>query len=79
LQSGILIANPIPETDALPAADIEAGITATCRADRSIGQGSHALPAGAHQRTDRRPEPLVKNNAALAAQICVEYAAVPKT
>jgi pseudouridine-5'-phosphate glycosidase len=81
LQSGILIANPIPE------ADIEACIIAACREAESTGvSGKDLTPyllarinEVAGGRSLKANVALIKNNAALAAQIAVEYAALPKT
>ena len=59
-RSGILIANPIPEEHALPAAEIEERIAAAVKdaeQRRHRSEGSHALSAEAHQRADRRKKP----------------------
>jgi len=81
-QSGILVANPIPEADALPADEIEARIEAACReaAQAGIAQKDvtpylldriNALTGGKSLRANIA---LVKNNAALAAKIARELA-----
>ena len=59
-RTGILIANPIPEEHALPAAEIEARIEAAAREARAAGIAQKdvtPLSARAHQRADRRQEP----------------------
>ncbi len=83
---GILVANPIPEADALPAAEIEARIAEAC---------SEAVKSGVSQKDvtpyllDRINQltggkslkaniALVKNNAALAAKIAGELARLPR-
>jgi pseudouridine-5'-phosphate glycosidase len=84
LQGGIVIANPVPEADALPAAAIEACIEAACREAEAAGITGkaltpyllarlNALTAGQSLRANIA---LIRNNAALAAQIAVEFAAM---
>ncbi|MGH6924378.1 MAG: pseudouridine-5'-phosphate glycosidase [Propylenella sp.] len=84
--SGILVANPIPESDALPADEIEARIEAACREAEAAGVAQkqvtpylldriNALTGG---RSLRANIALVKNNAALAARIAVELARLPR-
>ena len=87
LQSGILIANPIPEADTLPADDIEARIATACREAEAAGVSRKDLTpyllARINELTGGRSLKaniaLVKNNAALAAQVAGEYAALSKT
>ena len=84
LRSGIVIANPIPEADALPAESIEATIAAACReAESSRVSGKELTPfllsrlnelTGGASLTANIA--LVKNNAALAARVAVELAAL---
>jgi pseudouridylate synthase len=84
LENGILIANPIPESEALPAADIEAQIAMACRQADAAGVSRKDLTpfllARINELTRGRSLKaniaLVKNNAALAAQVAVEYAAL---
>lgn len=82
-QSGILVANPIPEADALDAATIGARIAEAIAAAEAEGVTRKALTPFLLQRildlTDGRSLvaniALVKNNAALAARIAVALAA----
>ncbi|MCW5745413.1 MAG: pseudouridine-5'-phosphate glycosidase [Alphaproteobacteria bacterium] len=84
LQSGILIANPISEADALAADDIEARIAAAVRDAEAAGVARKDLTpfllARVNDLSDgaslRANIALVKNNAALAAQIAVAHAAL---
>ncbi len=80
LRGGILIANPIPEADALPADAIEARIVEACRDAEAAGisrkdltpfllERINELTGGASLKANIA---LVKNNAALAARIAVE-------
>ncbi len=86
LENGILIANPIPEGEALPAADIEAQIAMACRQADAAGVSRKDLTpfllARINELTGGRSLKaniaLVKNNAALAAEIAVESAALIK-
>jgi pseudouridylate synthase len=86
LENGILIANPIPEGEALLAADIEAQIAMSCRQADAAGVSRKDLTpfllARINELTGGRSLKaniaLVKNNAALAAEIAVEYAALIK-
>jgi pseudouridine-5'-phosphate glycosidase len=86
LENGILIANPIPEGEALLAADIEAQIAMACRQADAAGVSRKDLTpfllARINELTGGRSLKaniaLVKNNAALAAEIAVEYAALIK-
>jgi pseudouridine-5'-phosphate glycosidase len=86
LENGILIANPIPEGEALPAADIEAQIAAACREADAAGVSRKDLTPYLLARINeltggqslKANITLVKNNAALAAEIAVEYAGLVK-
>jgi pseudouridine-5'-phosphate glycosidase len=80
---GVLVANPIPEEDALPADEIEAEITAAVADAARAGVAGkdvtpflldriNALTAG---RSLAANIALVRNNAALAAEIAVAIAA----
>jgi pseudouridine-5'-phosphate glycosidase len=80
--SGILVANPIPEGDALPADEIEAEIAAACREAEKAGIAQkdvtpylldriNTLTGG---RSLKANIALVKNNAAVAARIARELA-----
>ena len=79
LETGILIANPIPEQDALPAEQMEEWIAAACREARDAGvSGKELTPfllARINELTGgtslRANIALVKNNAALAAKVAV--------
>jgi pseudouridine-5'-phosphate glycosidase len=82
IDSGLLIANPVPEADALPEAEIEAEIAAACRDAEAAGISRkeltpfllarvNALTGGASLRTNIA---LIRNNATLAARISVELA-----
>ncbi len=84
--TGILIANPIAETDALPAADMEETIAAACRdADAAGISGKELTPfllARIEQLTGgaslRANVALIRSNAALAAKIAVELSRLPE-
>ena len=86
LQTGMLIANPIPEPDAMPAAEIEAVIGDACREAERAGIHGKALTPFLLKRINeatgggslRANIALVKNNARLAAQIAVEHARLAK-
>jgi len=86
IQSGMVIANPIPEAETMPAVEIEAHIAAACREAESAGvSGKDLTPhllARINELTGGRSLKaniaLIKNNAALAAQIAVEHAALAK-
>jgi pseudouridine-5'-phosphate glycosidase len=81
LKNGILIANPIPEADALPAEEIEAHIAAACREADAAGVSRKDLTPYLLARINELTKgqslkantALVKSNAALAADISVEY------
>lgn len=85
LETGILIANPIPEPDALPAEEMEAWIAAACRDAGEAGvSGKELTPfllARINELTGgsslKANIALVKNNAVLAARIAVELARLP--
>ena len=79
---GVLIANPIPEADALDGAEIDARIAEACAEAQAQGIGQkqetpfllarvNALTGG---RSLAANMALVRNNAALAARIAVELA-----
>jgi pseudouridine-5'-phosphate glycosidase len=80
--SGILVANPIPEADALPSDAIEAAIVQACREAEAAGIGQKAVTPFLLRRvgelTEGRSLPaniaLIKNNAALGARIAVALA-----
>jgi pseudouridine-5'-phosphate glycosidase len=87
LRSGILIANPIPEAHALPAAEIDGQIADACRAAATAGVSGkdltpfllaqvNALSGGASLKANIA---LVKNNAVLAAAIAVALAVLRKS
>jgi pseudouridine-5'-phosphate glycosidase len=82
LTTGILVANPIPEPDALPAEHIETCIAAACRDAESAGVSGkaltpfllarvNALTGGASLKANIA---LIKSNARLAARIAVSMA-----
>jgi pseudouridine-5'-phosphate glycosidase len=82
LEGGMVVANPIPPADALPAHEMEASIAAACR-DAETAQISRKeltpyLLMRLNEMTGGRSLvaniALVKNNAALAAKIAVELA-----
>jgi pseudouridine-5'-phosphate glycosidase len=81
---GVLIANPIPEADALEPAEIEAHISAAVADAAREGVGGKALTPFLLQRIFERTEgrslvaniALVENNARVAAEIAVELAAL---
>jgi len=83
---GVLIANPIPEAHALPAAQIEARIASATAEARAAGVSRkdvtpyllariNALTGGESLTANIA---LVKNNALLAARVAVELAALPR-
>jgi pseudouridine-5'-phosphate glycosidase len=80
LQGGILIANPIPEADALPAEEIEAHIAEAVRDAEAAGISRRDLTPFVLERINHRTGgrslkaniALVKNNASLAARIALE-------
>jgi pseudouridine-5'-phosphate glycosidase len=82
LDSGILVANPIPESDALPTREIEAHIAAACREAEDAGIGQKALTPFLLSRVSELTGgrtltaniALIRNNAALAAEIAVALA-----
>jgi pseudouridine-5'-phosphate glycosidase len=79
---GILIANPIPEEHALPAAEIETRIAAACEEAAEAGVSKKELTPYLLARineltggkTLKANIALIKNNAALAARIAVALA-----
>ena len=80
--TGILVVNPIPESDAMPAAQIEAVIAEACRDAAEAGIHGKALTPFLLKRINEATGGaslkanigLVKNNARLAAQIAAEHA-----
>jgi pseudouridine-5'-phosphate glycosidase len=85
LETGILIANPIPEADALPGTEIECHIAVACREAGATGIGQKELTPFLLKRVNELTEgrsltaniALIRNNAALAAEIAVELAKIP--
>jgi len=86
LQTGILIANPIPEAHALRAADIDSRIAAACRDAEAAGASRkdltpyllariNELSGGASLKANVA---LIRNNAALAARVAIEYAGLTR-
>ncbi|HKU98636.1 MAG TPA: pseudouridine-5'-phosphate glycosidase [Vineibacter sp.] len=84
IQSGMLIANPVPAEHALPAADMDVLIADACRDADAAGVSRkevtpfllarvNALTGGASLRANIA---LVKSNVELAARIAVEHAAL---
>jgi pseudouridine-5'-phosphate glycosidase len=84
LQGGILIANPIPEADALPAEEIEAHIAEAVRDAEAAGISRKDLTPFVLERIAQRTGgrslkaniALVKNNASLAARIALELSRI---
>jgi pseudouridine-5'-phosphate glycosidase len=84
LREGILIANPIPEADALPASEIEARIAHAVEDAEAAGVSRKELTPYLLARINELTGgaslvaniALVKNNASLAAQIAVELARI---
>jgi pseudouridine-5'-phosphate glycosidase len=84
LANGILIANPIPEADALPADQMEARIAAACAEAERAGISRKALTPFLLQQINeltggaslRANIALVRNNAVLAARIAVALARI---
>ncbi|SEQ04840.1 pseudouridine-5'-phosphate glycosidase [Faunimonas pinastri] len=80
--TGLLIANPIPEADALASADIDATIEAAVREAEEKGIARKEVTPFLLQRINELSEgvslraniALIRNNAALAAQIAVALA-----
>ena len=83
LRGGVLVANPIPEPDEIPAADIAARIEEAVREAREAGvarkEVTPYLLARINELTDGRSltanVALVRNNAALAGRLAVALAA----
>jgi pseudouridine-5'-phosphate glycosidase len=84
--SGILVANPIPEADSLPADEIESRIAAACREAEAAGVAQkdvtpylldriNTLTGG---RSLQANIALVKNNVAVAAKIAVALTHLPR-
>jgi pseudouridine-5'-phosphate glycosidase len=86
VNSGILIANPIPETDALPAAEIDAIVAEAVREAEATGVAGKALTPFLLRRVNEATGgrslsaniALVENNARLAAEIAVDLARLSK-
>lgn len=84
LRGGVLVANPIPEQDEIPAADIAARIEEAVREARDAGvtrkEVTPYLLGRINELTDGRSltanVALIRNNAALAARLAVALAAV---
>ena len=80
LRGGIVIANPIPEADAIPADAIEVRIVEACRDAEAAGVSRKDLTPFLLERINnltggaslKANIALVKNNAALAARIAIE-------
>lgn len=87
LRGGILVANPIPEADALPAAELDAHVDAGCREAAARGVSGKALTpfllAWVNDRTAGRSLAaniaLIRNNARLAGEIAVALAGLART
>lgn len=86
LRGGILVANPIPEADALPAAELDAHVDAGCREAAARGISGKALTpfllAWVNDRTAGRSLAaniaLIRNNARLAGEIAVALAGLDR-
>ena len=86
LRGGILVANPIPEADALPAAELDAHVDAGCREAAARGISGKALTpfllAWVNDRTAGRSLAaniaLIRNNARLAGEIAVALAGLAR-
>src|SRR5688572_22288434 len=82
LDTGILIANPVPEAEALPEAAVEGQIEQACRDAEAAGVSGKELTPFLLARINelsggqslKANIALIKNNAALAARIAVELA-----
>jgi pseudouridine-5'-phosphate glycosidase len=60
LEGGVVVSNPVPEAVAMQSGEIDAIIAQALReaGEQSVkGKAGDALPAGAHQGTDGRPQP----------------------
>ena len=85
LRGGILIANPIPEADALPGAAMESQIAAACRDADAAGVSRKDLTPFLLKRINeltggdslKANIALIKNNAVLAARVAVELSRMP--
>jgi pseudouridine-5'-phosphate glycosidase len=83
-KTGVVVANPIPEADALSSAEIEGRIAAACQDAEREGVSQQALTpyllARMNELTGGRSLAaniaLVKNNAALAARLAVELSRI---
>ena len=84
-RSGILIANPIPEEHALPAAEIEERIAAAVKDAEQAGIGQKEVTPYLLKRINELTGgksltaniALIKNNARVAAEIAVALAELP--
>ena len=84
-RSGILIANPIPEEHALPAAEIEERIAAAVKDAETAGIGQKEVTPYLLKRINELTGgksltaniALIKNNARVAAEIAVALAELP--
>jgi pseudouridine-5'-phosphate glycosidase len=82
LETGMLIANPVPEAEALPRAAVEVQIEQACRDAEAAGVSGKELTPFLLARISelsggqslRANIALIKSNAALAAEIAVELA-----
>jgi pseudouridylate synthase len=82
LDTGLLIANPVPEAEALPTAAVEAQIEEACRDAEAAGVSGKELTPFLLARINevsggqslRANIALIKSNATLAAEIAVELA-----
>jgi pseudouridine-5'-phosphate glycosidase len=82
LDGGILVANPVPEADEIPRAEIEAHIELALESARRKGVSGKAVTAYllseisalSDARSAKTSIALVENNARLAAQIAVAIA-----
>jgi pseudouridine-5'-phosphate glycosidase len=85
--SGIVIANPVPEADALPGEQIEAIIAAACREAEAAGIARKEVTPYLLSRIKELSGgrslaaniALIRNNAAAAAEIAVALAQLPHT
>jgi pseudouridine-5'-phosphate glycosidase len=86
LPGGILVGNPVPEPDAMPADELEAGIARACAEAVARGIGGKALTPFLLARLIELTEgrslatnmALIRNNAVLAARTAVALARLPR-
>jgi pseudouridine-5'-phosphate glycosidase len=84
-QAGILIANPVPEADALDGTEMEARIAAAVKEAEQAGIGQKAVTPYLLKRINELSGgrslvaniALIRNNAAVAAKIAIELAKLP--